>query len=139
MLEKVIANGGEVTTKGKRKSMAEFPLELLNQFKYREDKSINKLLSQLYEPITDQNIRKIPGVSINNWLISCGYLVEAFDDRTQKNAKFPTEKGQQIGLRSEYLIAHMTGKEYVAVIYNKTAQEFLINNFEKFLNGEVIE
>lgn len=139
VLEKVIANGGEVTAGSKINPIESFAVELLSQFRYREDKSVSKVIAQLYEPLQNQNIKKISGTSINNWLVSCGFLVDRFDSRINKNARFPTDKGLQIGLRTEYSSSLKNGNEYLAIIYNKTAQEFLINNFEKFLKGEAID
>ena len=51
--------------------------------------------------------------------------------------KLPTEKGLGLGLKSEKREYH--GKPYMAVIYGKKAQEYLISNFEKIWNKQRLE
>lgn len=143
VLEKIQANNGviaEPRSRKKRKSgRAEemFPFEILSMFQYREDKSINKLLNQIYEPLEDKTIRKLSGKRINEWLIAYGYIQEVYNEELKKNIKVPTEKGIAIGLRSERV--EYPNRIYYVVIYNRNAQEFLVRNIEKFINGEVIE
>ena len=50
----------------------------------------------------------------------------------------PTEKGSQIGIRSERRISSR-GAEYVLVIYGKQAQEYIVQNMEKIIYGECAE
>lgn len=137
ILEKVINNGGVTNPKYKKNVKAPFPSELLAQYIYKEDATISRIIEQLYEPVANQNIKKISAVSIHNWLISCGILEERYDEKLQKTVRTVTEKGKQFGLRNEY-ISKYDGKEYHAIIYGKKAQENLIANFDKFYNGQLI-
>lgn len=142
VLEKVRANDGRIDApvrKKERKSVRAldaFPVEILSKFKYREDKSIAKLLIQIYEPLEDKSIRKISGKTVNDWLLASGYIMEVYNEELKSNTKVPTEKGEQIGLRAERI--EYPANVYIAIYYNKQAQEFLIRNFEKLLNGEII-
>ena len=49
----------------------------------------------------------------------------------------PTEKGQALGIYTE--VRTYGANSYVTVIYNRQAQEFLVENFEAIVNGEVVE
>lgn len=142
ILEEVKANNGVIGAPVKRESKSRratdvFPVELLGKYQYREDKSINKILSQLYEPLEDKSIRKISGKLVNEWMMAAGFVVEIYNEELKTNIKVPTEKGKSIGLRSERV--EYPGNTYYTISYNRNAQEFLIRNFEKFLNGEVVE
>lgn len=142
ILEQVKANNGVIGASAQKerktkRAVDAFPYELLSKYQYREDKGINKVLSQLYEPLEDKSIRKISGKTVNEWLMAAGYVTEVYNEELNTNIKVPTEKGKSIGLKSERVV--YPGNTYYTIIYNKTAQEFLINNFEKFLNGEVVE
>lgn len=142
ILEQVKANNGIIGTTAKkerktRRAVDAFPIELLGKYQYREDKGISKILSQLYEPLEDKSIRKISGKKINEWLMTAGYVAEVYNEELKANIKIPTEKGKIIGLKSERV--EYPGNIYYTIIYNKSAQEFLIRNFEKVLNGEAVE
>jgi len=138
VLEEVYANGGVVKAVSKKSANAidMFPKELLLKYEYKEDKTINNILIQLYEPVKNEDIRKVTGRLINEKLIACGYITEIYSEEFKENIKVPTEKGLSIGMRPERMdyYAH----SHMAIMYNKQAQEFLIKNFEKIINGEVI-
>lgn len=143
VLEQVKANNGVIAgphaRRERRSGRAEdmFPFEILSKFQYREDKSINNLLNQIYEPMEDKTIRKLSGKRINEWLMAYGYVQEVYNEELKGNIKVPTEKGVAIGLRSERV--EYPNNIYYSIIYNRNAQEFLVRNIEKFINGEVIE
>lgn len=142
ILEQVKANNGIIGLPAQKEHKSKravdvFPLELLGRYQYKEDKGINKILSQLYEPLKDKSIRKISGKIVNEWLMTAGYVTEVYNGELKTNIKVPTEKGMNIGLKSERV--EYPGHTYYTIIYDKMAQEFLIKNFEKFLNGEVVE
>ena len=50
----------------------------------------------------------------------------------------PTQKGTQIQIRAERRTSS-TGVDYMLVIYGKRAQEYIVQNLEKILCGEVVE
>lgn len=140
VLEEVHKNGGLIGSKPKRRSgRAEdmFPFEVLEKFRYAEDKGVNKLLTQIYEPAEDKTIRKLSGKTVNEWFMAAGYVKEVFNEEVQKNIKVPTDKGIALGLRGERV--QYQNRVYYTIIYNKNAQEFLVRNMEKFINGEVVE
>ena len=50
----------------------------------------------------------------------------------------PTEKGIELGIRTEKR-SYNGGVEYIVVIYGKQAQEYIVQNMEKILSGEVAD
>lgn len=142
VLEKVQENGGKIGGTiiiDRKKTVGEvvFPFEVLDEFEYREDKGINKLLGQIYEPAKDKSIKKISGQRVNEWLIDSGYVEEVYNNELKKKIKVPTPKGISIGMTSERV--QYDTNVYYTIIYNKNAQEFLIKNMKRFINGEVVD
>lgn len=141
VLQKVYDNNGVIDGVIKKSIRADknFPYEVLPQFEYKEDKGINRLIEQIYAPVADKGIKKISGARINAWMIKSGYVTEIYSEEFQTNIKVPTEKGEALGLRAERVVYQPTGQVYISIYYNKQAQEFLVANMEKILNGEVVE
>lgn len=50
----------------------------------------------------------------------------------------PTQKGIQLGIRAERR-NNSRGMEYILLIYGKQAQEYIFQNLERILCGEVAE
>lgn len=136
VLEAVEQNDGIIgRPKRKDKEWAQhFPLEILSSFKYEEDKQITYFIRQLYEPISDMNIKQIPAKRITDWLMLEGYLKEEYIEKYDKKVKMVTEQGKQIGLYNEEREAR--GFHYLAVVYGKAAQEYIVAHFEKILKDK---
>lgn len=141
VLKKVYDNNGIIVGEASKNKEANqsFPYEILKLYEYKEDKSISKLIDQIYSPVAKQGIKKISGTRVNTWMMSCGYITETYNEEFMQNIKMPTEKGEALGLRAERVEHRLTGRTYIAILYNKQAQEFIVANFEKILIGEVME
>lgn len=63
-------------------------------------------------------------------------MQEVYNGELKGNIKVPTEKGITIDLKSERI--EYANNIYYTIIYNRNAQEFLMQNLEKFINGEVV-
>lgn len=138
ILQEVQRNGGIGGGRKSSKSTKEpYPYELLKDFQYQEDKTIAHLLAQIHEPMQGMNIRKVAPQKITNWLKSSGYLVEGFSQEIGKNANIVTDKGKELGLYNEVKV--YPTNTYLAVVFGKKAQEFVVEHLEKIVNGEVIE
>ena len=114
-----------------------FPYEILKDFKYEEDKQITYLIKQIYAPIMDENIKMIPTKRITDWLIQAGYLQEEFSEKYDKKVKVVTEKGKELGLYNEKREAR--GMHYLAVVYGKKAQEYIVNNFKQIVEKKYLD
>ena len=68
---------------------------------------------------------------ITKWLLRSGFLAET-EKSNGKHSKVPTEEGRKLGIYTEI----RTGQngEYLAVLYDKKAQAFIIDNIEAILS-----
>ncbi|MCD8069180.1 MAG: hypothetical protein LUE87_09905 [Lachnospiraceae bacterium] len=138
LLEGVRCNGGYIGSRPKKSELADFPLDVLQSYTYREDKTITRLVEQLNEPADENQYRKLSYKPTLQWLHVNGFLLDDFHTELGKNVTEPTEKGLRTGIQSERRRS-MAGAEYIRVIYGKKAQEFIVQNLEQILNGEAVE
>lgn len=134
VLQEVENNNGYIGRASKKISKPDFPLDILNGFSYKQDKPISKVVDQINELVDENKYNKLNYKIITNWLKSNGYLSEGISEELNRKATFPTEKGKQIGLRTEKR-SRSTGSEYIVIIYGKQAQEFLIYNMKDILTS----
>lgn len=137
VLQEVKRNDGIITNTKTRAKKIAFPYEILQEFCYQEDKSIAYLLRQIHQPVEGQNIKKISPQTVTGWLKRAGYLKEEYCAEVKKISTVPTEKGKELGIYTE--VRTFSTNTYLAVIYNQNAQEFIVNNLEAIVNGEVLE
>lgn len=138
VLEAVKRNDGFIG-KGSKKNSSDLPYVTqsdLNEFYYQGDKTITKLVEQINSLFDLSKYRKIGYSLITNSLKLNGYLEEQRDE-TGKIVSVASEKGNSIGIYSE-MRSSMYGRPYMAVIYGKMAQEFIVEHLEKIIDGEVI-
>lgn len=67
-----------------------------------------------------------------------GFLDEQYSQEFNKTITMPTEKGIQLGIRAERRSSRR-GVEYMLIVYGKPAQEYIVQNMENILYGEVAE
>jgi hypothetical protein len=137
VLEKVRHNDGVIASQTAKSTKEPFPFEILKEFQYHEDKSIAHLLMQIYAHAGESNYKKISPQTISNWLKKEGYLTVKYCQEVGKESTVPTEKGISLGIYSELRTYKM--KTYLAVIYNRNAQEFLVKNLKAIVGGEDVK
>ena len=137
VLEAVKRNSGVVGGKNKEPAKMDFPFDVLSAFEYKEDKPITKLVDQFNEMVDVNIYKKLTYKPIRDWLKAKEYLEEQYFEKYHKNILIPTEKGKKLGIVSEERIS-ITRPDYIVLIYTKPAQEFIVNNIENILNGEVV-
>lgn len=76
--------------------------------------------------------RKINHTAISSWFMEIGAL-ESRNTADDKSSKSPTEQGKEIGISTE-IRTGMNG-EYVAVVYSREAQQFIIDNIEAVISN----
>lgn len=130
ILEKVKEQEIFAVKKETRKNV--FPIDLLNQFQYQEDKSIVHFLTQLYLPLEKGTYKRISPQRITSWLKENDYLTEEIDLNTGKSVTIPTDKGKNLEIYTE--TRTFNGKKYLAVIYGKSAQELIIKIIPEIIN-----
>lgn len=139
VLEEVKQNNGQIggmeTTK-KKKSLRNFPIEVLSQYTYSEDKALTNFTNQINELIDTNVYQKVTYKVIQRWLIQNNYLEEQFVKEFDKLMKLPTEKGKAIGIRADEK-TNGYGQKYITVIYNRQAQEFVVENMTSILQDSL--
>lgn len=135
ILQAVKRNGGTVGAKAPKRG---FPMECLAKFVYEEDKPITRLMAQIKDLAEDPDVKGIPTKTITDWLKNKGYLEEETDRYTGKKTSSVTPEGNAFGLYEEQRMSYY-GRAYTVVLYNRSAQEFLVRNLEAIMNGEVID
>lgn len=136
ILEEVKKQQGYVGKRAKKNEKLDFPIDVLALFNYEEDKSISKLVAQLNDLIDVEVYKKLSYKMIIQWLKENGFLQEIFSQEMNKTITMPTEIGINIGIRTENRTS-MRGGEYILIIYDKKAQEYIVHNMEKILHDSV--
>lgn len=131
ILQKVIDNGGEVQReKLKCSERAEF--SLTDEQKLRltpEDylQSSAKITAAINAQIDEYTMKKLKVTTLNNWLVSIGFLAEVTSG-TGRTHKIPTPEGEAMGLREKEFSDQNGTHKYVA--YNRSAQQFIFDNID---------
>lgn len=132
VLDKVIANGGEIAPAKKAKK-AEFRISAqeIENFEYSDTPiAISEIVKRINALTENDSMKQLNTKQITAWLVSCGILEEV--ERNEKVTKYPTDVGLEMGLSIETRVGYRG--EYTAVFYNEKAQEFIIDNLETALN-----
>lgn len=135
VLEELKRNDGYIGRRprtNRDKSKKDYPIEALKSFQYIEDKSISKLVEQLNGLADMMVYKKITYREVSEWLKQNGYLNEVQREGTNKIRTVVTEKGNEIGIKTE-LRTNSRGMEYPYIIYGREAQEFIVANMDKVL------
>ena len=135
VLEEVQRNGGLVGKKGSAKGWESFPVSHISKFQYEKDKSISHLVSQINEGLDTERYKKLTVRMVQNWLMDNGYLELIHNDNNNTNKRVPTEKGKELGMRTE-LTTSFQGISYIAVIYNEKAQKFIVDHMEDIVSSK---
>ena len=131
VLEEVRNNGGMIGGKNGREPALSFPIEVLDEFTYIEDKSVTHVLNQIYEPIAEMNVKKVSVTKVTTALKEEGYLSDEPNPETGKTRKVPSVKGKELGI---YMVEReYNGRMYQSVTYNRNAQEYVVNLIRKLL------
>ena len=134
VLEEVRYNEGIVGGKTKKEPAVPFPIEVLDKFTYKEDKSITHVLNQIYEPVAEQNVKKVSVTKVTATLKEEGYLLDEPNPETGKTRKVPSEKGKELGI---YMVEReYSGRMYQTVTYNKNAQEYVVGLIKKMVEEQ---
>ena len=100
--------------------------EKLNYFEYSDTPiSVSAITVKVNELNKDGTRQKLKATDITEWLLDNGYL--KMTEINSKKYKLPTPKGKILGLTTETRVNN-DGEWYKVVLYNRTAQEFIIEN-----------
>lgn len=138
VLQQVKDNDAMIGSRTYKSVKNPFPLEVLGKFVYQEDMSVSKFLEQLKLLAEDPNVKGIGTKVITNWLKRMDYLVDEHDSVTGQKKTKTTPKGEQFGLYMEPRVS-ARGQEYNIIMYNRHAQEFLVQHMEKIISEKAVQ
>lgn len=104
--------------------------EILN-YEYSEKPiTLSEVTERINHLISREGMSKLSVKKMHEWLVSIGALQEEMEGNTK--AKRPTSMGSSIGITTESRISSR-GVPYKINMYDKHAQEFIVDNFENLL------
>ena len=132
VLRKVIENKGHVgAIPKKNKKDFNIDIDTIQKFKYSDVPiPVSKIAEKINMLVNDEDMKKITHRHITDWLLSLGMLEYNVREDGVK-VKRPTVAGNDIGMITEHRIGQ--NGEYTAVMYNKTAQQFIVDNIDAII------
>ena len=138
VLEEIKKNDGYIGRKPRKNrdnTKADYPLDVLRDFCYTEDKPISKLVEQLNGLADMTKYKRLNYDDIRKWLISRGLLETKGIEGMSKKVVMPTTAGVEMGIRFE-MRQGKDGKEYAYVYYDRKAQEFIVANLREIVASD---
>ena len=136
MLDKTIASAEKAYAKAQPKADFTINLALLENFAYSDSPiCLSTFVNGINQLANVRDMKKLTYNSLAAWLVLNNVLEDYIVDG--KVRKRPSEYGNTLGV-SVIERTSQGGKPYLAIVYDKCAQEFIIKNFDKFLKNEKI-
>lgn len=102
--------------------------EDLIRYVIKEDYTIiSRLVQDLNNKYCEEGMKRLRTQSITDYLVVKGYLVVG-----ESGKKIPTKKGELLGIKQGY-ITDETGEEHIVNLYNRRAQEYILDNLYKII------
>lgn len=130
VLDKVIANGGQVGPKPKKTEFVLTPEQLAKVNLPGYALRISEIMDLIHAAAENPEMRKPKTTVITDWLLEKGIL-EKKTDVDGKSIRVPTPVGCSLGLTLEMRQGQYG--EYSAVYYNSDAQQFLLDHLFEIL------
>lgn len=126
ILRQVLENGGITSPTKAKKSEFKITAEDIENFEF-SDKPIpvSEIAKRVNTVANTQNSKTFSHRMVTNWLVAIGMLDEV-ETPEGKKTKRPTPEGNKLGIFLEERIGS-TGPYHV-VIYNRQAQQFIVDN-----------
>ncbi len=132
VLRQVIENGGTAPKAGGKKAPFSLTPEQLSRFEFSNLPIPVTEIARRINALVDADAKeKLSYNYITSWLVSIGALAVEFDADGTKH-KVPTEYGKRLGISPETRTWEQ--REYQAVVYNRDAQAFIIDNMNAILS-----
>lgn len=129
LLRQIVENGGISQRKARAvKIPFQLDYEARKNFCYSETPiPISEIARRINDLIQPEDMKKLSYKSIADWLIQAGFLMLVTKE-DGKTTRKPTAAGIQLGITSE----QRQGRNgpYTAVVYNKAAQQFVLDNLD---------
>ena len=132
VLRRVLENGG--IGNAPRPKLPPFSIdhETLKGYVCTEEPlTISRIAERINELVDTTQMKKLSYSVVSKWLLEIGVLKEVeLADGSHK--KVPTEQGEQLGISLERRV-NPYGREYKVVVYDRTAQQFVVDNLPELL------
>lgn len=119
-------------TQNSKKSMFHLDDNTILNFEFSKTPiPLSTMVEMMNRYVDEEQVKKLSFSKLAGWLIKIGILT--IDEESKK---IPTEMGEKTGLSTENRVSSY-GKTYSVVLYNESAQRFIIDNIEglyEFLN-----
>lgn len=132
VLRQVIEDKEKPNIKNLPKEDFHISFEEIQKFEYSDVPiSISEIAKRINALVTNDKMKKITYKHISDWLLSIEIL-EVLEKPNGKTTKMPTIHGSELGIITEL----RTGVQgvYTAVLYDRNAQQFIIDNVEAIIN-----
>lgn len=93
---------------------------------------VSNIVERINVFVDTDKMKKITYRNVTDWLIGVGMLMTQTRFDGVKN-KRPTVQGEALGITTEHR-RRMNGDEYTVVLYNRAAQEFIIDNIDAIIS-----
>lgn len=131
VLQQVIENGVGVQKKHAKKVDFFITQDAIEKIEYSDTPLVLKeFVQRINETINQDKVKTLPAVAYRGWLQQAGLLVP-----TETYQVLPTETGVEVGISLENRIG--SKGEYTVVVYNRNAQEFIVNHLQEIANFQI--
>ena len=130
VLEKVIANGGQVGAVEK----PPFTITAEQLAKVRltgEPLRIADFVDQILRATDYRGMKKLSPLKLTNWLMRKGFLAQE-PGPDGKPHRIPTAEGEALGISTK--MCQYNGSEYPGIFYDYKAQQFLLDNIHTIIS-----
>ncbi|MBE6612215.1 MAG: hypothetical protein E7632_06965 [Ruminococcaceae bacterium] len=133
ILDRVIESGG-IPAKKRVKPINDFVMtdEIAESFQFSDEPvSISDIIRQFNE-MRPEGMKRLTYRAVAEWLVSIDAL-EIVTTSGGHTTKRPTEMGRTLGISTERRLGK--GGEYTVVLYDRTAQQFIVDNLRGILSA----
>ncbi len=124
VLEKVIANGGQVSP-AEKPSFTITDEQLVKVQLTGESLRIADFVDRILQTTGYEGMKKLSPIKLTNWLLKKGFLTQVTDP-DGKVRRVPTPAGAELGISVQ--MCQYSGSEYPGIFYDTKAQQFLLAN-----------
>ncbi len=93
--------------------------------------AISEIAAAINSAVSDDSRKKLQSKTINDWLVSQGYLMNRTDEKGRNHREL-TEKSADIGITSAQGMG--TFGPYTIVLYSEEAQRFILSHINEITN-----
>ncbi|MGN0488317.1 MAG: hypothetical protein ACI4HO_03520 [Ruminococcus sp.] len=132
ILKQIVDNKGKYKVEMPDRVPFSVTSEQLLHFQFSDTPlSISEITKRINALIDTMYVRELKLGSIAEWLVSINMLSNITVNN--KTRRIPTESGKNLGITTEERIGQY-GQHYEAVLYNRNAQQFIIDNIDAVIN-----